>query len=144
GLEHYARSVVLEIARDDPSFMLATFLYYKPKVLMSQLSTLMLSLDRIGPLSLIVLVGAALWLAIWLSSCKAESDHLLCANIALVGALAVSLLPNILTVATAQVLGDPFIVLVASLASWGLWGLATIAGWVRGLFWVNRFGATDN
>jgi hypothetical protein len=131
GLERYARLVVFEIVEADPLLAMKIFLYYKPKALISQLSILLSSLDRITFVPGFVFLLATLAFGLMVSTSEIELRTLLITNLALTGAFVASIVPNILTIAPMQVLGDSFFVLMTAIGCWWIWGIAMLASRVR-------------
>ena len=129
------RSVFFEILREDPGFVLKTFLYYKPQAFMQSLvgkDGLLISALHRSPAAMIaagLLFG--LFLAVALAHVPQTRRELLAiAAIASVG-FAVSSLPVLITVPYSLALADQLQVLLIALGAWVIWGMAAAAAFCR-------------
>ncbi len=119
-IEASVRGEFFEILAENPRYVIATFVKYKPLYIAGELRFLSASLLPASPgrLMFVLALGAAV--AASLAFSRADRRAFGATAILLVGAFVVSLLPNILTVPTRTVLADQFLMLLAAAIAGGI------------------------
>jgi hypothetical protein len=120
AMETYVRKAFFELLANDPLFVLETFFIYKPRFLFSALTQHAGSLQRVPRSAIWIMVGLAITLMVFFALHVPERRELMRTTMVLSAAFAVSLIPILLTVPYATVIGDQFFVLLISAGAWAV------------------------
>jgi hypothetical protein len=120
AVEKYSRAVLFDLARQDPTFVAETFLYYNVLALVNTFRFHFTSLAY-TPL-LLFLLFVAVWTALITGPPNQASQSAVVAGIVSAG-LAISLIPALISAEIA----DQFFVLLIVCGLWGMWALIIVA-----------------
>jgi hypothetical protein len=137
AVEKYSRAVFLEMVREDPAFVAATFFYYKPRLVLLELAQPLESLRRlpwlvIGAGGLTILVLAAL-----IAARPGERRQLVVAAWAPSAGLLVLTVSAFLTL---PMVADELLIVLIVLGAWMMCAVALLVALCRRISIIRAFG----
>lgn len=130
--ESMARVAFIEFLEKDPKFVLGCFLYYKPAMLIRNLTEHVKTLWKPADPSLWAAVISLVVMGVYFGASPVTERHRLVWGAALLtmGFFAASL-PNLATVAYSDVIGDPFLLTICAFAAWAVVLIAQVVRTVQ-------------
>ena len=139
GMEKYVRSAFVEFARNDPKFVIETFVLHKPLILFSGLAQYFTDLLHLKGASIWLTLGLGGVLITFFASHRAALIELTTLSAVVTGALFASVAPLLVTVP--MVSDDLFVLTICT----GLWVAVLFSVVVRSaLVLLNKVGASIN